>query len=57
MQEMMTNYELQRDREYASHVCTQCPKLQSGREHSTIPAHAEIELALRVSTIGMIARA
>jgi len=57
MQEMMTNYELQRDQEYASHVCAQCPKRLSGREDSRIPAHPGIDLATQVSSIGMIARA
>jgi hypothetical protein len=57
MQEMMTNYELQRDKEYASHVCTDSPKLQIGRDPSKIPAHPGIELAVRVRSIGMIARA
>jgi hypothetical protein len=33
--EMMLNYELQRDKEYACHICAQYPKTKSLRDSST----------------------
>jgi hypothetical protein len=57
LQEMMTNYELQRDKEYASHVCREFPKQQIGRAHLKFPAHPGIEFPVRVRSIRMIARA
>ena len=41
LEEMMLNYELQRDAEYASHVCAMCPKTRSARIACTFSKQAD----------------
>jgi hypothetical protein len=57
LEEMMSNYERQRDKEYASHVCNECPKLQNTLATSMFPVHQTIENAIRVGSISMKAKA
>jgi len=39
LDEMMGNYEIQRDQEFAAHVCTQCPSPANIRDDSMFPTH------------------
>jgi protein-arginine kinase activator protein McsA len=57
LEEMMSNYELQRDKEYASHVCTECPKLQNTLATSKFPAHQKLALSARAMSASMNAKA
>jgi hypothetical protein len=40
LEEMMRNYELQRDKEYASHVCAMCPGTRDAQDASTFSRQA-----------------
>ncbi len=37
LSEMMQNYELQRDKEFASHICAARPKSKTARDNSKLP--------------------
>lgn len=41
LEEMMLNYELQRDKEYAAHRCAEHPRAQTAQDSSKIPSRFE----------------
>jgi hypothetical protein len=57
LDEMMNNFELRRDKEFASHVCTECPRQQSIRDQSKFSIHQRIEHPVRAKSVGMSAKA
>jgi len=52
LEEMMLNYELQRDAEYASHVCAMCPRNGSGRNACAISQQAGDRIQRKTPAIG-----
>jgi len=57
LEEMMNNFELQRDKEFASHICTKCPKQQRIRDHSKFMIQHRIGPAVQARSIDVSARA
>lgn len=57
LEEMMNNYELQRDKEFASHVCTDHPRLHNTLAASKFPLHQKLEHSARAMSANMNAKA
>jgi hypothetical protein len=57
LDEMMRNYEIQRDQEFVAHVCAQFPKSTIVRDDSKFIPHRTLQSPARNEAVGLSAKA